>query len=235
MGSHPWVTPPLPEPGLSPGTTAQRGQRTAGTGAVGGNYSSGEAISACVPGEEGPGSKPPGQGAGAAHKALPEGPKWRLARRRRRLVATRPAGPSSPRELQLPDIPLWKDYNSRQVPRAGGGRPALHIPAAAGNSGQLLLLILRGARPAVSGGSGAVTFPAGPPPEPLPERGPGWQRWEVSAGRQGSARCQRGGPGEGYRGLCVEGCLGGFGPVLGAAPREGARGCPGWEGQRCSV
>lgn len=82
--------------------------------------------------------------------------------------------------------------------------------------------MLWGARPALSGGSGAVTFPAGPPPEPLPERGPGWQRWEVGAGPRGSARCERAGPGEGYRGLCVEGCLAGmamrgFGPVLGGS------------------
>lgn len=127
---------------------------------------------------------------GPAHTSLPQGPKWRLAWRRRRLVATRPAEPASSPELQLPDIPLQRDYSSRHAPRAGGSRPALHIPAGSGGSYQSAWPMLRGARPAVSGGSGAVTFPAGPPPEPLPERGPGWQRWEVGAGRRGSARCE---------------------------------------------
>lgn len=117
-------------------------------------------------------------------KALPEAPKWRLARRRRRLVATRPAGPAFPGQLQLPSIPLCRDYNSRRVARAGGGQPALHLPAGCGGRGQSAVPVLRGARPAASEGSGAVTFPAGPPPEPLPERGPGWQRWEVGAVRE---------------------------------------------------
>lgn len=80
--------------------------------------------------------------------------------------------PASPRELQLPAIPLRRDYNSRQAPRAKGCQPALHVPAGSGHTDQWAWLMLRGARPAVSGGSGAVTFPAGPPPEPLPERGP---------------------------------------------------------------
>lgn len=98
-----------------------------------------------------------------------------------------------------------------------------------------MLPVLRGARPALSGGSGAVTFPAGPPPEPLPERGSGWQRWEVGARPRRSARGEREGPGEGYRGRCAEGCLGGSGgegvrACAGGEHRVGGSGCPGSEG-----
>lgn len=221
LGSHLRVTPPLPSGRVCPGATAQRRQENGSKRGRRGEFPPLERpFLPGVPGEEGTGSK-------LQHQALPKAPKWRLARRRRRLVATRPAGPASRRELQLPACPLGGDYNSRHALRGGGGRPALHIPAGGGGSGQSARPIVRGARPAASGGSGAVTFPAGPPPEPLPERGPGWQRWEVGAGRPGSARGDREGPGEGCRGLCVEGCVRGFGPVLGELRVRGS-GVPGW-------